>query len=104
VNKDSIFWMVEAMESWFHADKEALQRFYGKGFRADAMTANPQVEHISKKDLESGLKAAIEKTKKREYHKTKHAPSLLEAIHPELVRQAAPNCDRLFDIVLAKLG
>ena len=24
---DSIFWMVETMESWFHADKDALENF-----------------------------------------------------------------------------
>jgi len=26
VQTDSIFWMVETMESWFHADKDALER------------------------------------------------------------------------------
>jgi hypothetical protein len=26
----SIFWMVEMMESWFHADKDAVESFYGE--------------------------------------------------------------------------
>src|SRR5262249_7368163 len=38
---DSIFWMVEMMESWFHADKEALQSFYGPRFRKNALKSNP---------------------------------------------------------------
>ncbi len=103
-HRDSIFWMAEMMESWFHADKDALQRFYRDGFDREAMKPNPNVEQISKKDLEDGLKEATENTGKGAYHKTKHAPSLLEAIRPNRVREAAPNCDRLFKIVLLKLA
>src|ERR1035438_6408805 len=33
----SIFWMVEMMESWFHADKDALEAYYKTGFRKDAL-------------------------------------------------------------------
>lgn len=100
---DSIFWMVEMMESWFHADKDALQRYYGTGFRRDALKPNPQVEQIPKQDLTDGLRAATKDTVKGRYHKTKHAPVLLEMINPALVRQAAPHCQRLFAAVLAKL-
>ncbi len=103
-HEDSIFWMVEMMESWFHADKEALGRFYKGDFNGKAMKANPNVEQIAKKDLMDGLKAATKDTKKGAYHKTKHAPTLLEMIAPRLVRQAAPNCDNFFTTVLAKLA
>jgi hypothetical protein len=37
VQADSIFWMVEMMEAWFHADKEALQKFYGSGLKESAL-------------------------------------------------------------------
>src|SRR5580658_7702203 len=30
----SIFWMVQMMEAWFHADKDRLKEFYGEGFKA----------------------------------------------------------------------
>jgi len=66
------------------------------------MSANPHVEEIDKPDLANGLKEATKRTKKGEYHKTKHAPDLLAAISPERVRRAAPNCRKLFDRVLAK--
>ncbi|MGA2593498.1 MAG: DUF4276 family protein [Bryobacteraceae bacterium] len=101
---DSIFWMVEMMESWFHADKDCLEEYYGSGFRKKALTANPRVEEIPKQDLIDGLKDATRDTKKGAYHKTKHAPFLLEKIRPALVRTAAPNCERLFQVVLGALG
>lgn len=104
-HQDSIFWMVEMMESWFHADKDKLEEFYGQRFRRNALKANPRVEEISKADLENGLKAATKDTLKGDYfdHKTSHGPKLLSLISPEKVQEAAPNCRRLFTAVLAKL-
>jgi hypothetical protein len=101
---DSIFWMLEMMESWFHADKDAVALYYKSGFGKNAMKSNPKVEEISKQDLIEGLKAATKETAKGKYHKTKHAPALLELIHPALVRKAAPNCESLFHVVLDKLA
>jgi hypothetical protein len=102
---DSIFWMVEMMEAWLHADKEALKRFYGSSFNESALKKNPKVEEISKKDLEDGLRAATKNSAKGGYYenKAKHGASLLESIDPELVRKAAPNCQKLFDAVLTEL-
>ena len=102
---ESIFWMVEMMESWFHADKDALERFYGSKFKKNALRANPNVEKISKKDLENGLRAATQCTRKGDYYdnKASHGSKLLELIDPELVRRAAPHCQKLFQAVLAKL-
>jgi Domain of unknown function (DUF4276) len=97
------FWMVEMMEAWFHADKDALARYYGQGFQRHALKANPNVEKIAKADLETGLKTATKRCKKGAYHKTSHGPKLLGAINPLLVRQAAPNCERLFQAILNHL-
>jgi hypothetical protein len=72
---DSIFWMVEIMESWFHADKNALEDYYKSGFRKAALKANPNVEEISKRDVIEGLNAATKDTTEGKYHKTKHAGS-----------------------------
>ena len=100
----SIFWMVEMMESWFHADKDALAKFYGRNFDRDKLKSNPNVEDIPKKDLMDGLKDSTKGTKKGRYHKTRHAPALLELIAPTRVREAAPNCDKIFQSLLARLG
>jgi hypothetical protein len=68
------------MEAWFHADKEALQDFYGNGFKESALKKNPNVEEIPKKDLEDGLREATKKTQKGDYfdNKTSHGPRLFE--------------------------
>jgi len=102
---DSIFWMVEMMEAWFHADKDELARFYGEGFKRNELKRNPKVEQIPKKDLADGLRAATRGTlQKGAYHKTAHGPALLARIDRDRVRRAAPNCDKLFRAVLAKLS
>lgn len=100
----SIFWMVEMMEAWFHADKDALREFYGPGFKERALKPNPKVEQIPKRDLKSGLSAATRHTFKGQgdyfKNKTSHGPKLLGMIDPEKVRKAAPNCDMLFRAIL----
>jgi hypothetical protein len=101
----SVFWMVEMMEAWFHADKDALESFYGRGFRKEALKARANVEEIPKADITAGLHEATRHTNKGSYfeNKTSHGPRLLEAIRAEKVRAAAPNCNRLFEAVLGRL-
>lgn len=101
--RESVFWMVQLMEAWFLADQDALQRFYGDGFRRNALKQNPQVEQILKADVLESLNRATRETQKGRYHKTQHAPLILESLDPAKVRAAAPNCDRLFRALLAKL-
>jgi hypothetical protein len=102
----SIFWMVEMMESWFYADKDALARFYGRDFRRSALSANLNVERISKSDLRNGLHNATKDTLKGSYYDNKavHGSQVLALIDSGLVRKAAPNCARLFDAILARLS
>jgi hypothetical protein len=97
--KELVFWMIQCMESWFLADAESLAEYYGAGFRQNALPGNPQVEAIPKNDVQDGLKAATRETSKGRYHKTRHAPDLLERIHPEFVRRKSPGCRRMFDDV-----
>ena len=101
--RDLVFWMVELMEAWFLADPDALERFYHKGFRRNALKQNPRVEEIPKDDVLEGLKQATRETQKGQYHKTQHAPHILESLDSAKVRKAAPNCDRLFRELLAKI-
>ena len=68
------------------------------------MKPSPNVEEITKQDLIDGRRAATKDTTKGKYHKTKHAPALLQSIKPALVRNAAPNCERLFKVVLDRLA
>jgi hypothetical protein len=103
---NSIFWMVEMMEAWFHADIDKVADYYGATFKRNALKPNPAVEAISKRDLTSGLKRATKDTPKGDYfeHKTEHGPALLAVINPALVCAAAQNCARLFNSVREKLA
>jgi hypothetical protein len=99
---ESEFWMVQLMEAWFLADLDALEVYYGRKFAR--FSFNPRVEDIPKAEVLNCLKNATKDTPKGPYHKTKHAPHILERLDPTKVRNAAPNCERLFREVMAKLS
>ena len=40
--------MVQAMESWFLADRTALSAYYGQGFQENPLPSNPQIEQVAK--------------------------------------------------------
>ena len=101
---DRVFWMAPVMEVWFLADADRLMEYYGQRFRQTALPRNRNVEQILKADVLSSLKRATQDTTAGAYDKTAHAPSLLGLIRADQVRIAAPNCDRLFTELLAKLS
>jgi Domain of unknown function (DUF4276) len=88
--------MVQMMEAWFIADIDALNRFYGQGFKENAIPKNPNVEKINKTEIESALKKATKETSKGEYGKIQHGAKLLEQVSVAKVRAASSYCDRLF--------
>jgi hypothetical protein len=88
-----VFLMVQAMEAWFLADREALATFYGNGFLANSLPGSPtDIEAVPKDYLEPKLKHASKQTKtKGEYHKTRHGFELLGKIDPVKVGNASPH-------------
>lgn len=96
--------MAQVMESWFFADPQALKDFYGGHFGAKQIPARENVEDIDKNDVFAALKAATSKTQKCGYHKTQHAPAILESLDPERVRARAPHCARLFKTLAEALA
>ena len=95
--------MVQVMEAWLVADRERLGEYYGQGFHENALPSNRNVEQINKRTLLDAMKRSTRDTTKGEYHKTRHAPMLLERIRPSEVRSRASFCDRLFKIVAAEI-
>ena len=85
--------MVQAMEAWFLADREALDEFYDGGFLAKSLPGSPtKIEAVRKDDLEPTLIHATKKTKtKGEYHKINHGSALLALIDPSKVEKASPH-------------
>jgi hypothetical protein len=103
VNEEQCFLMVQVMESWFFADIDTLETYYGQNFNRNALRQNSNVEKIAKSDVENGLANATKNTQKGEYHKTKHGAKLLELINPQKVREVAPHCKRLFETIAKKI-
>jgi len=96
--------MVQTMEAWLIADIESLKKFYGAGFKENAIFKNQEIEKIDKKQLEASLKRATCNIKKGEYHKIQHASKLLALLEVNQVRQAAPHCNGLFTTLFQKMS
>ena len=62
---DQCHLMVQVMESWFLADREALGGFYGQGYRPNALPSGQNVEQIPKQDVLYGLDQAARDTVKK---------------------------------------
>lgn len=92
--------MVQFMESWFMADREALQAYYGQHFQAQSLPPNPAIEEIPKRDIEQKLKHATRHTSKGAYNKGTHSFEILSRLDSEKVRQASPYADRFFRTLL----
>src|SRR5262249_27287060 len=82
--------MVQMMEAWLAADREALRKFYGQRFNANAIPRTPNVEQLGKQDRESALKEATRRTTRgEEYHKIHHGSKILSQLDVSRVRKAA---------------
>jgi hypothetical protein len=84
--------MVQVMESWFLADRGALQSFYGTAFRPQDLPPNPAIENIPKQDVLDGLARATRDTKN--YKKGTDSFKILESLDPAKVRAVSPHADR----------
>ena len=86
--------MVQAMESWFLADADALASFYGQDFNRRALPANRNIEQVSKEDVLAGLSQAARNTKKGGYKKGPDSYEILERLDPARVRETSPFVER----------
>ena len=97
VGAGSVHLMVQTMEAWIVADVDALDRYYGQGFRAGLLPKGADLESVAKSEIERSLHRATEHTSKRRYHKIKHASDLLQRVDAEEVKARCHHCRRLFD-------
>ena len=104
VADDRCHLMVQSMESWLIADRDALLAYYGQGFNPNPIPGNADVESIDKEIVAAALREATRRTQKGEYHKIKHGAALLGRINHESVRRRARHCDRLFIVMQAVLN
>ncbi len=98
---DQCHLMVQVMESWFLADSDALESFYGQGFRPQSLPANPNTEEVSKQDVFNRLDAATRATTKGRYDKGRHSYEILGRLDPSKVTNASPYAGRLIRVLLS---
>jgi len=101
---DQAHLMVQCMESWFLADRDALTKYYGQGFLVNSLPRHPNIEQVPRQRLQRTLRHATARTQKGPYHKTRHGFELLTLIDPALVRQASGHAQSLFETLVAKAG
>ena len=90
---DQAFLMVQIMETWFLADRAALQKYFGARFRRNALKNWPNLENVPK----STVFDVLEKATSKHYSKGKVSFELLARINPTLVEAACPHAKRLLD-------
>jgi Domain of unknown function (DUF4276) len=93
--EDHLHFMVECMEAWFMADKQALVSYYGKNFKQNALPQNTTIEAISKSDLYDGLKTATRDTTKGIYSKNGHSFEILSKIDAHKVIEKSLHAKKL---------
>lgn len=99
-NLEKAHLMVQCMEAWFLADKEALAEFFGHGFNQNALPQNPDIENIQKNDVIEGLESATKQcNKKGKYSKGALSLQILEKIDPDKVFQASRHAQFLIQAV-----
>ena len=86
--------MVQVMESWFLADREALAEYYGSGFGSSVIPQWQDIEQVPKTDVSDKLEQATRNTGKGRYHKGRHSFELLRRIDPAKVAEASPHAKR----------
>ena len=99
-SQDQIHLMVQAMEAWFHADKEVLREYYGQGFRPAALSQRLDIDNIPKADLYADLQSATRGCPKGEYSKGMDSFEILALINPAKVGAASPmHAGRLLNVL-----
>lgn len=94
---DSAYLMVQFMETWFLADRDALRRFFGPSLNENAFREWPSLESVPKDTVLN----ALEQATGGRYQKGKVSFQLLERIAPERVAAACPHAKQLLDALRA---
>ena len=92
--------MVQCMESWFWADKQALANHYGPGLNRKLLTGG-DIEKIPKADVERHLHAATRQSQRGSYRKSRDSFAILGKIDAQSVCRASPHARRLVEKLTA---
>lgn len=99
--EDRVYLMVQIMETWLLADIDALEKYFGKGFKRNKIQAWPMLEEVSKESIVGALSKATADCSRQYGKDTKGKISfeLLEKIDPRKVIEKCPQAKRLIDFL-----
>ena len=100
---DNAHLMVQCMEAWFLADREALARYFGGGFVGNSLPRRLEIEEVPKSDIQEGLRKATRQCKRGRYEKASHSFAILAGLSPEKVTEASPHAKRFLSTLKNKL-
>jgi hypothetical protein len=95
--EDQVFLMVQVMETWFIADREALREFFKPKFKESKIPAWPHLENITKSAVYDALESATAECGQKQYSKGHLSFQLLKGIPPAKVEAACPHAKALLD-------
>ena len=96
VRDDQGFLMVQVMETWLLADRDALREYFGARFRGNALRQWPSLEDVAKADVHDALDRATAACP-RPYAKGVVSFELLERIEPARVETECPHAGVLLN-------
>ena len=92
--------MVQAMEAWLMADRDALREYFGQGFNENRLPGQSDPEQIPKNMLESSLKDASSRCC-RQYAKGTVSFEILGRVDAGKVEERCSHAKALFDYLRA---
>ena len=100
---DQVHLMVQCMETWIVADRDAVKKFFGQDLLENALPPTVDLENRSKDDVQTALKNATKNCgNRRKYKKGKRSFGLLGKLDPEKLKDL-PHFSRLCDVLNKKL-
>lgn len=88
------FLMVQVMETWFLADREALRGYFGSHLNENAFVSWQELESVPKTTVLTALEKATANCKKK-YAKGAMSFELLSTLNPAHVEQRCPHARQL---------
>ena len=94
--------MVQIMETWFLADRQALATYFDGGFHENRLPSTANLEDCPKERVLRSLHDASRDTRKGGYDKGRHSFQILAVIDPEKIENCSAHGKRFFDTLREK--
>lgn len=92
--KDSVFYMIQEMESWFISQPNILDKFYGESISLKLAKKPSKLFSEPDKELQKLTKS---NKKKGQYHKVSHGAQLLKMLDANKLYNDFPDFKKLID-------